>query len=599
MTDSLVGQSTFANFPLYVRHHVIKYWPWYLSGSAALAGTTFVTIQIPQLAKSIVNLIAAGDSFGSAISKAREFALLVVGLGFLQMIIRAMSRILIFWPGRKLETSSKDIIFSSALRIADRNLRKFGMGDLVSRIANDVGHLRVFFAFGILQIANLIFLSIFVITKMFQVHPGLAGACLVPLAGTFLVFRIVMPRLHKFSLENQAALGRLTNRVTEAFVNFHVIAACGAQEAFVRRTDGENEKVYATNIQVLMLRMVAFPLMTCLAGLSQLVVLFYGGLQVQSGQLSVGDILAFNVYIGLLSFPLTAMGIIAAVFQRAKTALTRLAEIDGAPKEGDDSPVSYVPPTRTPSHVKQPFLEIRSLSHSYGGKTLFSGNPFELSALNFTMSERRKIGVFGAIGSGKSTLFNLITRIIEPPAGTVFLNGVDVVSMTPQVLRAEIAYGMQSVHLFSDTIRANITFGIAPTPSQLQIEKACEQAQILAEINGFEHSWDTQIGEKGLRLSGGQKQRLALARIFLRKPKLMLLDDVLSAVDQSTESALMTAIFAQNSALLMASHRPSALKLCDEIIVMRNGILIDRGTYDELSLRLPDLAEESETRGPA
>lgn len=588
MTTMSARSSTFENIPVYTRHHVLKYWGWYVGGGIALAGTTYVTIQIPQIAKSIVNLIAGTNTSADSIGKARHLALVVVGLGFLQMIIRAMSRILIFWPGRKLETQSKDIIFASAMRVPDAGLRKFGMGDLVSRIANDVGHLRAFFAFGALQLANLVFLSIFVIAKMFQVHQGLAIFCLIPLSGTFLVFRVVMPKLHKFSLENQAALGRLTNRVTEAFVNFHVIAANGAQSAFVTRTDDENKNVYRTNIQVLLLRMVAFPLMTCLSGLSQLVVLFYGGMQVLQGKLSVGDILAFNVYIGLLAFPLTALGFIAAIYQRAQTALKRLTEIEMAPKEGEHG-LLIQNKVRTSATS---LLEIKGLSFHHENSKNSPLHPFKLHEVNLSLAAGQKIGVFGPIGSGKSTLFNLIARVIEPQPNTICFDGQDILASSPQELRTHVAYGLQSVHLFSDSIRSNVCFGLEIMPTQKELDEACRQAMILGEILAFEKGWETQIGEKGLRLSGGQKQRLALARIFLRRPKLMLLDDVLSAVDQSTETALLSAIFAQNCALLMVSHRPSALKRCDEIIVMREGAIVDHGKFDQLAQRIPELQEE-------
>lgn len=620
--DSAIAQapprkSTFGSFGAYVRSYVLHFWGWYFAGSIALAATTLITLEIPQIAKSIVNLIA-GQNVGSAseatglaaVTQARNLALLVVGLGFLQMVIRALSRVLIFWPGRKLETDSKDIIFSRSLSIPDGILRKFGMGDLVSRIANDVGHLRVFFAFGILQIANLIFLSTFVVTKMFHVHPTLAGLCLLPLGATFLVFRVVMPRLHKFSLANQAALGRLTNRVTETFINFHVITANVARDAFVLRAEVENEEVYKTNIQVLLLRMVAFPLMTCLSGLAQLVVLFYGGLQVVNGSLSIGDILAFNVYIGLLAFPLTAMGIIAAVYQRAKTALVRLAEIEVSPNETDRMPLVGQMPTSSRAGV--PLLEVRGLSHGYGkisstvgssgksdGKTEGEQrSPFHLTDVSFALKPGQRVGLFGPIGSGKSTIFSLITCLESPPPGSIFLHGIDVATIAPGELRRRVAYGLQQVHLFSDTIRANIIFGLDEVPPESEIESACRDAQIWDEIKAFEQGWETQIGEKGLRLSGGQKQRLALARLFLRKPDLLLLDDTLSAVDQNTEQRLLASIHRRAKTLIMTSHRPSALRVCDFILVVKGGRLVDSGPFGELVRRYPEMEAGEEGAGP-
>lgn len=567
-------------FRPFAKRYALPYWRWYLGGMIALAITNLVALEVPQLAKTIVNQLAAGE----VESDLANTALLIVGLGVTMMMIRALSRILIFWPARNLEADLKSDLFGRTLHLPLQFFERHGMGDLISRLANDVGHLRVFFAFGLLQIFNMIFLLTFTIEKMLSVHAGLTLASLAPLVLMVVITRITMPLMHKYSQLNQEATGRLTNRVTEAFVNVHVIKANAAEGAFETKTSREIDAVFDSNIRLVFVRTLLFPLMTCLSGLSILVVLFYGGKEVIAGRLTIGDILAFNVYIGLLTFPLTAMGIIMAVYQRMITALARVAEIDAAKTE------TTLQTEHRQDHKHAPLLEVRNLSFRFPEDDLntTSSDRFSLQNISFTISAGKRVGIFGPIGSGKSTLMHLATRLYNPPPNTVFFRGQDVLGIPPQELRQSIGYALQSVHLFSDTIAANLSFGHQTNPAKLA--QAARRAQIADEIESFDQGWETEIGEKGVRLSGGQKQRLALARLLLREPDLMLLDDVLSAVDHTTEKKLIQEIRNVGSSMLIASHRGSALQVCDEILVLEDGKITDRGSFEELSRRYPALA---------
>jgi len=562
-TDQLPGLAAFG------KRYGWPQWRWYLAGFAALASTNWITLEIPQLAKEIVNVLAAGPEMESASATSfgglREVALLIIGLGVFQIVIRSLSRILIFWPGRTIEMQSKSDLFAKCLTLPQTFLMRFGMGDMISRLANDVGQLRVFFAFGLLQVANLAFLLVFTITRMASVHPGLTAAAIAPLALMLVVTRFAMPRMQKYSRQNQEAIGRLTNRVTEAFVNAHVIQVNAAEEAFVSRADRENAEVFTTNMKLVVVRNVIFPLMNCLAGLAQLAVLFYGGYEVMQGRLTVGDIMAFNVYIGFLGFPLTAVGMIIAMYQRAQTAVKRTWEIDLAPAES--ARPQGVSPATTASAQRIPLLEVRSLTFRW--KT--DAAPV-LENISFTMFDGEKIGIYGPIGSGKTTLFNLVTRVFDPPPGTVFWRGRDVLEIPPAEIRGEIGYAQQTVHLFSDSVRANLSYGLPPARrSDTHLRNAAQQAEILADIERFEAGWETQIGEKGIRLSGGQKQRLALARMLARDSRLLILDDVMSAVDHETETRLSQTFHGLGVAMLVATHRPSILTGCDRVIALDAG----------------------------
>lgn len=552
----------------FAKRYALPLWPWYATGLTALAVTNLVTLEIPQLAKQIVNHFAATHD----ISSLGHVALGIIGLGIFQIIVRTLSRVLVFWPGRTLEANAKTDLFGHILRLPHWTILRFGTGDLISRLSNDMGQLRAFFAFALLQAANLAFLTIFTVKKMASAHLGLTAACLGPLALMVLITRYSMPRMQQFSMENQKATGRLTNRVTEAFQHVHVIQVNAAEKSFLERTEPDNAAVYESNIKLVFIRNVIFPLMVCLAGLSQVAVLFYGGWEVLQKRLSIGDILAFNIYIGLLSFPLTALGFVLSLYQRAVTATARLEEVEREPSEiqQDQAIVAH-----TAAQSAAPLLEVRHLNWTWGNQPVLIDVSFDLPA-------GKKLGICGPVGSGKTTLLSLLVRLWDPPRGTIFWRGRDVLDWSPQELRREVGLAQQTVFLFSDTIANNLSMGLAP-PSDAAMQKAASEAQISEEIAGFDRQWQTEIGENGIRLSGGQKQRLALARLLLRNPALLVLDDVVSAVDQTTEKHLVEHFQERQGSLIIASHRQLALAGCDEVLLLEKGRIKAKGPWEKIA----------------
>jgi ATP-binding cassette subfamily B protein len=233
-------------------------------------------------------------------------------------------------------------------------------------------------------------------------------------------------------------------------------------------------------------------------------------------------------------------------------------------------------------------VEVTGLKWAYEGK---EGKGFGLEGVSFTVKKGGRLGITGPIGSGKTTLFNLLVRLQEPPAGTVRVEGRDALELEPRELRRRAGYALQTVHLYSATVRENLAFGLEPEPEMAALEKAAADAEILEEIKRMPEGWETPIGEKGVRLSGGQKQRLALARLLLRDAPLLLLDDAMSAVDQATEQRLLDKLFSLDSALIVASHRAAALRRCDEVLLMSGGRVVDRGPFPELAKRHPHLAD--------
>lgn len=554
------------------KRYALPLWKWYAGGIVALIITNIIMLEIPQLAKRIVNAIAAAEPLGEF----TWFAVGIICLGLLLVFIRTASRVALFWPGRTLEAAVKDDVFAHILRVPSHLINRFGLGDLTSRLSNDVTQLRVFFAFGALQVLNVIFMTTFTIAKMVSINGILTLMTVTPLVAMLFVTRLVMPILYKAMRESTEATGRLTNRVTEAFVHVNVIQASCAVEAFVDRTTVESRNIYNANIRTVKLRNLVFPLMIIMGGLSQFAILAWGGSEVLADRLSIGDLMAFNIYVGILIFPFTSIGLILAVYQRAKPAAERIGEVAILKPESEKG--TSEAESKTQAFTGGPILSFKHLTYRYTTDRLV------LDDINLDIPRGRRVGIFGAIGSGKSTLFHILTRLYDADRGQVFLEGIDILDFSPHAVRSKIAFAQQTPLLFSETIRDNLLLGFEPDSiSQDQLTEAAKRAQILGEIERFPQGWDTIVGENGVRLSGGQKQRLALARLLLRKADIYILDDVLSAVDHDTERRLVETLLATKATLLIASHRSSILEPCDEVIVLDQGKIIGRGTYQDVA----------------
>lgn len=570
------------NLGQFARRYAWPLWYWYAAGLVFLAATNLITLKIPMLAKDVINALRDNAD----LQPLARVTWIIIGLGTGQIIIRSLSRILIFWPGRSLEANARRDFFNKTMTLPMKFFGHFGMGDLISRLSNDLGQMRILFAFAALNLFNLTFLTIFTISQMAHVHLRLTLLCLLPVSLMVVLTRLVMPKLHVYSKLNQDALGRLTTRATEAFVNVHVIQANAAEGAFLARAETENQEVYRTNLKLVMVRTVLFPLMTALTGVGQLLVLGYGGYEVIHNRLTVGDIMAFNIYLGYLAFPLTSIGIVISIYKRAQTAMERLTVFEEADSESHLNTKSQLA-TNT-----QPLLEIKHLAFAYPESfDKQRSRAVAIEELSLAVRPGEKIGLYGPVGSGKTTIFRLLTRLYEPAPGQIFYAGQDITTLDPQVLRQNIGLALQSVHLFSDTIRENLTFGLEPPPSMAELERAARRAQVLDEIQNFDHQWATKIGEKGVRLSGGQRQRLALARLLLRNSPVLLLDDVLAAVDNHTEQRLIEEIFTPDKTIIVASHRLPVLRICDRVLYLKDGRVMDSGTFRELAARHPELKE--------
>jgi ATP-binding cassette subfamily B protein len=567
------------NFLTFSRRFALKLWPWYVIGLVFLALTNMITVKIPEFAAKVTD--GLGQEPQSSLS---SWALIIVGLGFAQFVCRSLSRVFIFWPGRSIEAASKTSLFAHTIRLPKSFLDSLGVGDIISRLSNDLGQLRVFFAFGMLQIFNLFFLTIFTVSQMWHKNPKLTLICLSPVILMVFISRVLMPKLSWYSRLQQEALGELTNKVTESFVSIHLVKTNAAEKSFAERAAKKVELVYQSNIKLIFIRTVLFPLVGTLATISQVIVLFFGGHEVMAGRLSVGDILAFNVYLVTLAFPITSLGIIISIYLRSKTALQRLDTLASTDEECAIQKTEHAAPAT-------PFLQVRNLTFEY---PLQGGNKRQLALKNisFSVEKGEKIGICGPVGSGKSTILKLLTRLYDPPEASIFLDGVDLLAIDQEVIRKRIGYSLQEAHLFSDSIRGNVIFGVSDDfVQEHDLDEALEKASILHDIARLPRGLDTQIGERGVRLSGGQKQRLALARMFFRNYEVWLLDDSLSAVDANTETKIIKHLFESDRTMIISSHRRGPLEMCDRIFYFEQGSIVEQASYRELIKAHPELRD--------
>ncbi len=560
------------------RRFALPHWRWYSIGIIFLLLTTWITVTIPRYSKLVVNGLLENHADNALLL----LVFMIIGLGFLQILIRSLSRLLLFWPGRKIESELKNFYFDHFLELPLFFFQKHPQGDLISRLANDVTQIRACFAFAVLQVVNLLFLFSFAVYSMLRVSPSLTIATLIPLMSIMIVVRVGAPYIHKYSKLEQIKLGELTNRLTEAFVHVDIIQNNDAVHSFVERAAEKSEDVYKANIKLAIVRTLMFPLASLFTGLSYLVVLYYGGREVLRSHLTVGDILAFNIYVAMLSFPLTALGIIIALFQRARSSSERLIELETFEKE-------KVLELKKLRSQEDPLLNINSLNFHFD-----DNSPPVLKNVSFEVRKGQKLGITGPIGSAKTTLLSLITRLYDPPPSTIFFKGQDILSIPSQELRTHIGLCLQNPYFFSASIRENLSMGFEEKVSEEDLIRCAQKSEIYQEIQWFECGWETLVGERGIRLSGGQKQRLALARLFLRNPELMLLDDVTAAVDQSTELRLLETLKSLKSTLILVSHRPSVLNMCDEVLLLVEGQKIEQAPYKTLLKKYPQLFVELE-----
>lgn len=571
----------FRLFRDYIQRHKWSY----ISGSLCLWLTNYLTVSIPGL-------------IGSAIDALRADQLLAVGrnagliacFGAAIIVVRTLSRVLIFNPARDIEYRLRQDIFSRLMEQQPSFYASRKAGDLMSRATNDLRLVRAMAGFGGLQIFNVVFAVSLTGWKMLQLSPRLSLLSLIPILVATISVHLGISRFFGLMKKNQVELAEIGDHILGSLRGIATLQGFAAEEVFIKRLDEKNIAWFRTGMKLSLLRALVVPLLGLGAGVAVYVILSVGGGMVLDGALTVGDVAAFTALLAAIVSPLRSMGWMLAVVQQGQVGLERIFEILDAPVEKPEGLKSL-----QPTAGRGPAISIKNLTFAYPGKVEKSvANPERepndpvLKDVSVEIPAGASVGVCGRTGSGKSTLVQVLARLYNPPPGTIFIDGVDLTQIDLASWRERLSVVPQRPFLFSETIEENVA--LSDHPDLDRARRAVKTAELEADLAALPKGIHTLVGERGVILSGGQRQRVALARGFYRRGDLIVLDDVLSAVDHGTEHRLLDALAGlgrdeRKPTIIITSHRLSAIRNADLILVFDGGRLVDKGTHEELLSR--------------
>jgi ATP-binding cassette subfamily B protein len=505
--------------------------------------------------------------------KLAYYGALIIGLAVCEGIFRFFMRRLIIGVSRDIEYAIRNDIFRHLEKLPMSFYQKNKTGDLMSRVTNDLSNVRMLFGPGIMYTANTIIVALFAIILMLRINWHMTLLALLPLPAVSFSVRHFGRRIHELTEQSQAKLADLSARVQESMAGIRVVKAFVQENHEIAEFEQANRSLVAKNRELIRVQSVFYPSMELMIGFAVVVVIWVGGRQVMQGGISLGDFVAFNVYLGRLTWPMIALGWVVNLLERGRASMQRLNYIlDTEPEIKDE-------PTVLSEFEVQGEIEFRNLSFAYNGATT-------LQNISLSIPKGKTVAIVGATGSGKSTLVQLIPRLYDAPPNSLFIDGVPIELIPLASLRRAIGFIPQDTFLFGETIRENIAFGVEQAIDG-EVLRAAEVSKIHGDVQGFPSQYETLVGERGITLSGGQKQRTAISRAVIRDPKILILDDALSSVDTYTEEQILSELkqVMRNRTSILISHRVSTVKEADEIIVLERGQIVERGTHAELLAR--------------
>jgi len=499
-----------------------------------------------------------------------RYGLYIIASAVLQGIFMYFMRQTIIVMSRHIEYDLKNVVFDHYQRLTQRFFKKNNTGDLMNRISEDVGKVRMYVGPAIMYTLNTGFTIILVISIMISVSPKLTLLTLIPLP--FLAYLIykVASLIQERSHAVQSQLSNLSTFAQESFSGTRVIKSYHKTPWFFEKFKEQALEYRSVNEKLFRVNAVFQPLMIFMVGLSTLITIFVGGKLYMAGEVSAGNITEFIYYVNLLTWPIASIGWVTSLVQSASASMERLDEfLNEAP---DFESGQYIPKEFKGRIV----FEKVSFTYPNSGVEALKDVSFELEA-------GQSLGILGKTGAGKSTVAALIVRQYDPTSGRITIDGVDLKEWNLPALKSHLGWVPQEAFLFSDTIANNIAFGM-DAMDLAEVINAAKAAGVHDNISEFPKSYETRVGERGVTLSGGQKQRVSIARALIKKPKIMVFDDCLSAVDTETEEIILRNIKAatQDVSSLIVAHRISSVKHCDQIICLEDGRVIERGTAEEL-----------------
>ena len=582
--------------------YLLRYRWLVLCGILCLMVVNGVSQAIPWLVKWAIEAMEQGrpDFY--------RLVILVIGLAVGQAAIRILSRMLIFYAGREAEYDLRKSLFSRLCQLDSAFYRRFRTGDLMSRLTNDLASVRALFGPGILVVVNTFFAYAVAFPLMLRLDPAVSLWALSPYPVLLLGARSFARGIYNLSMEQQAALSRMTAAVQEDLSGIRELKNYLLEEqrsaAFTEISSGYLEHA----MRLARWRAAMIPFMGLGAGASLVLVLWLGGAKVIAGEMSLGDLVAINLYIGLLAWPTMAIGWMLSLWNRGLASWHRLREIIQQTSPLEDGEVFPAEPgaSQAPAEVS---LAVKGLSVSYTSSPAEGADPPAvleadqqtaagehikgeqikevLRDISFTVPAGQLCAVVGRVGCGKSTLAEALARLLPVEQGVVFFGGQDVTRAPVQWVRDQVAYAPQDAFLFSLSIGDNIALGLEHSMNeerQERIQRAVQLAGLAPDLEGFADGLDTMVGERGISLSGGQRQRIALARALVSRRPVLILDDSLSSVDADTEGRILRELggVLEGRTAVLISHRLSAIQHADQVVVLDQGQVAEQGRHGEL-----------------
>lgn len=568
----------------YLNKYLFKYKYYLLSGVALVFLNNIFATLIGPLTRNSFNLIGKFiNSYKSTVDPIQKELLFgefrnqllmyvgeIIGTSIIAGIFLYYQRKTIIGVSRRIEYDLKNEIYDHYQSLPLSFYKKNNTGDLMNRISEDVSQVRNYLGPCIMYGLNLIAIFAVTIPFMVDVNIKLTLFTLLPLPLLALSIYLVNNRVTKHSEAIQKSQSDLSTQVQEAFSGIRVLKSFVREKDSIEKFEVKSNEYKDSSIRLSLVQALFFPMILTLIGLSNVLVVYIGGIEVIKGTIEYGNIAEFFIYLNRMSWPVASLGWISSLIQRAEVSQGRINEFLKAKS-------NLASGSNELTTIKGD-IEFRNVDFTYPDTGIEA-----LKNISFTIKAGQTLAVVGNTGSGKSTIANLLCRTYDPVQGNILLDGTNLKDISLPQYRSKIGYVPQDVFLFSDTIRNNIAFGSDGLQEE-SIIKASQDADLYHNIEYFPHKFDTIIGERGITLSGGQKQRLSIARAIVRNPHILVLDDCLSAVDTGTENIILSnleRVMDQKTSVII-SHRVSSVKLADKILVLDNGQIAEQGSHEEL-----------------
>ena len=546
----------------------------YVWGSVSVVLSNLIWIFFPQVIR-----IAIDDlNHGVTHKKILLYAGLLVLLAAAKGVFLFLTRWIIIGISRDIEFDLRNDLFRHLEKQPAAYYQEHRTGDIMARMTNDLNAVRMLLGPAIMYSANTVLFSLGAVFFLLRISPFLTLVALVPLPLASILVQAMGSKIHERFERIQAMFSDISAQAQENFSGARLVRAFAQEEAQIAAFEKSNQEYIRRGLRLVQLMGMLWPTLEFILGLAMAISLLVGGHEVLSHRISVGDFVAFNTYMIMLTWPVIALGWVVNIFQRGTASVTRIDELltDEPTIDDCDADTAFSADMQLRGEI-----DLHDLHFAYPNGT--GSSPEVLHGISLSIPAGSSLALVGPTGSGKSTLVSLIARLYDAPAGSVLIDGRPIRDYPLDMLRKNIGFVPQETFLFSESIRGNIAFG-APDATDEQVMHAAEAAHIRQEFEDFPKGFDTLVGERGLTLSGGQKQRSAIARAIIRNPRILILDDALASVDTYTEERILEGLrrIMQGRTTILISHRISTVRHADQIAVLVDGRITELGTHDSL-----------------